>query len=214
MPRILFGVTNTNNQIESLWNHVQKLSTSEGSHDCWHVFRVWQLAKRLAIAEGAHLETAEVAALCHDLEDWKYTTKPVITPLLDQLGFAAGFVTQVQEICQQISFKGAGVPDSMPSLEGRVVQDADRLDAIGAIGIARAFAYGGSKNRALYTPEESVHLHSSFGEYQNSQSSSLNHFYEKLFLLKDRLHTPSAQALAAARHAYIARFLQEWQSQA
>lgn len=188
---------------------------TEGSHDWWHVWRVWQMAKRIAEAEQADLYLVELAALCHDLEDWKYPHEPLIEPLLRGLEVPPKTIRQVLDICQRISFKGAGVPDEMPTLEGQVVQDADRLDAIGAIGIARAFAYGGSKHRALYDPDEQPELHASFEAYRSKSGSSLAHFYEKLFLLKDRLHTPTAQTIAEERHRYmegfVERFLLEWE---
>ena len=201
--------------IEALVQQVKTRSISEGSHDWWHVWRVWQMARRLAESEGANLYTVELAALCHDLEDWKYTDhQPVIEPLLTQLEVAPETIQRVLHICQHISFKGAGVPDQMDSLEGRVVQDADRLDAIGAVGIARAFAYGGSKQRPLHDPDQPIELHQTFEAYRSKSGSSLAHFHEKLYLLKDRLHTPSAQHIAQARHAFMqefeARFLSEW----
>lgn len=201
--------------VEALAAKVNLLSMREGSHDWWHIWRVWRLAARIAGAEGANLYVVELAALCHDLEDWKYPYKPTIRPLLGELGVEEAVTGQVLEICQRISFKGAGVVEEMPSLEGRVVQDADRLDAIGAIGIARCFAYGGSKGRALFDPSEIPALHNSFGEYQNSGSSSLSHFYEKLFWLKDRMHTPTARKLAEERHRYMVEFVErfkfEWE---
>lgn len=201
-------------QIQTLSEHVRQASTAEGSHDWWHVWRVWQLARRIGSTEGADLYLVELAALCHDLEDWKYEHKPVIEPLLGELRVEPGTIQQVLDICSRISFKGAGVADEMPMLEGKVVQDADRLDALGAIGIARTFAYGGSRHRPLYDPQEPIELHPSFEVYKSKTSSSLAHFYEKLFLLKDRLHTPAARQIAGERHqfmeAFVERFLLEW----
>lgn len=201
-------------QINLLAQQVKTLSVSEGSHDWWHIWRVWQLAKRIAQAEGAELYLVELAALCHDLEDWKYEHKPVIRPLLEAIGVEESLIQQVLEICSRISFKGAGVADEMPTLEGQVVQDADRLDAIGAIGIARTFAYGGSKHRPLHDPDEQIELHQTFEAYKSKSGSSLAHFYEKLFLLKDRLHTSTAKQMAEERHQvmedFVERFLLEW----
>ena len=111
---------------------------------------------------------------------------------------------------KQVSFKGAGVDTTPTSLEACVVQDADRLDAIGAIGIARAFAYGGSKNRELFNPEEQPNLHGSFHEYKNSKGSTLNHFYEKLLLLKDRMNTPTAKTIAEERHEFMVEFVERF----
>jgi uncharacterized protein len=199
--------------IEALATRVEQRSISEGSHDWWHIWRVWQMAVRIARAEGADLYLVELAALCHDLEDWKYAHTPVIQPLLGGLEVEPAVIEQVLEICLRISFKGAGVADEMPSLEGQAVQDADRLDAMGAIGIARCFAYGGSKGRALYHPGETAALHQSFGEYQNSDSSSLSHFYEKLFWLKDRIHTATARKLANERHSYMVAFVERFRAE-
>jgi len=121
---------------------------------------------------------------------------------------------KVNEIVKQVSFKGAGTDTTPTSFEACVVQDADRLDAIGAIGIARAFAYGGSKKHSLFNPDEKPQLHSSFEEYKNYKGSTLNHFYEKLFLLKDRMNTNTAKAIAEQRHRYmedfVERFLADW----
>lgn len=207
--------TEQRRQIEGLAERVKTLSVAEGSHDWWHVWRVWQMAQRIAEAERADLYLVELAALCHDLEDWKYPHPPVIGPLLTELQVHPKTIRQVLDICQRVSFKGAGVPDEMPTLEGQVVQDADRLDAIGAIGIARTFAYGGSKHRPLHDPDERPELHASFEAYRNKSGSSIAHFYEKLFLLKDRMHTPTAKAIAAERHRYmegfVERFLLEWE---
>lgn len=189
-------------------------------HDWWHIYRVWQTARLLAQQESADLETVELAALLHDLDDWKLSPESGGQPLRAEAWLNAQAVdstlkARVLDIIRRVSFKGAGVPDDMPSLEGQIVQDADRLDALGAIGIARAFAYGGSRGRALYTPEEAPVQHQGFDEYRAAQGSTLNHFYEKLFLLKDRLHTASARRLAEERHAFmqqfVTRFLQEWE---
>lgn len=210
-------------RIQTLSRIVQQESITEGSHDWWHIWRVWQLSRRIAKAEEADLYTVELAALCHDLEDWKYAQpsadwkyshEPKIQPLLAELEVENNVTQAVLEICQRISFKGAGVADDMPSLEGQVVQDADRLDALGAIGIARAFAYGGARHRPLHDPEEPIELHPSFEAYKSNTSSSLMHFYQKLFLLKDRLHTAAARQIAGERHqfmeAFVERFLLEW----
>lgn len=207
-------MTVSEQQIQRLAERVRSESITEGSHDWWHIWRVWQLAKRIGQAENADLYVVELAALCHDLEDWKYNHEAKIQPLLAELEVENNVTQAVLDICKRISFKGAGVADDMPSLEGQVVQDADRLDAIGAIGIARAFAYGGSKRRALYDPDETPAQHQSFSQYKNNTSSSLMHFYEKLFLLKDRLHTPTAKQIAGERHRvmedFVERFLLEW----
>jgi uncharacterized protein len=120
----------------------------------------------------------------------------------------------VCEIIAHLSFKGAGVENKISTLEGQIVQDADRLDAIGAVGIGRAFAYGGHAGRPLYDPESPPQMHQSFEQYKNSHSATLNHFYEKLFLLKERMNTLTAKRIAEDRHRYmeefVSRFLREW----
>lgn len=132
------------------------------------------------------------------------------------INIAPATMEHVCEIISGLSFKGALVETPMRTLEGQIVQDADRLDAIGAIGIARAFAYGGHKGRLLYDPACPPQMHASFEAYQASNSATINHFYEKLLLLKDRMNTPTAKRIAAQRHAYMEQFLQqflrEWQS--
>jgi uncharacterized protein len=209
-----------NKTIERFGRRVETAFSGESSgHDWWHVWRVWRLARRLAPAEGARLEIVELAALGHDVEDHKLGRPPgTLATWLAEAGVEDAAIGQIVEIAVRVSFKGAGTPDEMPTLEGQVVQDADRLDALGAVGIARTFAYGGAHGRLLYDPAEQPRLHSSFTAYKNSRSSSLMHFYEKLFLLKNRLHTASAKAIAEQRHAFmeefVRRFLEEWYGEA
>lgn len=119
------------------------------------------------------------------------------------------------QIIRELSFKGANVETPMSTIEGEIVQDADRLDAIGAIGIARAFAYGGFRSRELYNPEKPPIFHTSFNDYKKDEGHTINHFYEKLFLLKDRMNTPAAKKIAMERHlfmeTFVGRFLDEWE---
>lgn len=201
--------------------HVRKLLEGDGSgHDWWHIYRVWQTARRIALLEGADLRIVELAALLHDIADWKFhggdeSAGPrAADAWLLECGADAATREAVCDIIARVSFKGAGVATEMPSLEGKIVQDADRLDAIGAIGIGRAFAYGGHAGRLLYDPDFPVEMHASFAAYKNSKGPTLNHFYEKLFLLKDRMQTETGRQLAHARHAFmqdfVARFLAEW----
>jgi uncharacterized protein len=167
---------------------------------------------------------AELAALVHDIADWKFhdgddTKGPLeAARLLRQEGATQDVIDQVTDIVATISFKGAGVHTAMKTLEGKCVQDADRLDAIGAIGIARCFAYGGHAGRLMYDPDEAPVMHATAEAYKAAKGTSLNHFYEKLFLLKDRMNTSSGRALAEERTQYmqdfVARFLQEWGSSA
>lgn len=193
-------------------------------HDWWHTDRVVRIALRIAEDEGADAVVVELAALLHDLEDWKLaggdaTAAPrAARALLERLGADASIVDQVCEIVAGVSFKGAGVPTPMRTIEGKVVQDADRLDAIGAIGIARVFAYGASAGRAIHDPDFVPRAHSSFEEYKSAPSPSIAHFYEKLLLLKDRMNTSTGRRLAQNRHAfmeeYLRRFYSEWNGEA
>jgi uncharacterized protein len=199
---------------------VRERMHAEGSHDWWHVDRVRRTALRLAGEEGADPYVTELAALLHDVADHKFhdgdeTAGPrTARAWLTQAGADAETTEHVCAIIAALSYKGAGVPTPMATPEGAVVQDADRLDAIGAIGIARAFAYGGSRGRALYEPNEAPELHDSFDRYKASTGASINHFHEKLLLLRDRMNTPAARRIAEARHRfmqeYLDRFHAEW----
>jgi len=122
-------------------------------------------------------------------------------------------IKRVQAVCREVSYKGAGVADRPSSLEARLVQDADRLDAIGAIGVARTFAYGGAKGRSMYEPGEKPVLHRSFAAYKKSRGHTINHFHEKLLLLKGRLHTKAARRLAKGRHAFLEQFLKRFHAE-
>ncbi len=193
-------------------------------HDWWHTHRVVQTALRIAGEEGADPFVVELAALLHDLADWKLaggdeSAGPrVARQWLEGLGADGNAVDHVCEIVGGVSFKGAGVPTPMRTAEGRVVQDADRLDAIGAIGIARTFAYGGHAGREIHNPAAVPCQHGSFEEYKNSTSPTTLHFHEKLLLLKDRMNTPAGRRIAGERHdfmkEYLDRFYREWEGKA
>ena len=211
--------------IDKTCRFVEEKLAGEGSgHDWWHIYRVWNLAKNIAGQEGANLMVVELSALLHDIADWKFHNgDDSIGPKLAEQFLVENQVERrvidpVIEIITSISYKGAGVPTPMKTLEGKVVQDAERLDAIGALGIARTFAYGGYKNRLIYHPEEKPVLHQSFDDYKKNQGHTINHFYEKLLLLKDRMNTASGKRLAEARHqfmqAYLDQFYKEWDGNA
>ena len=198
----------------------EKLKEDYSGHDWWHIHRVYKLAQHIAEKEKADQKIVSLAALLHDIADWKFNDGDLNAGpeqakvwLLKQ-GVDKFIIDSVCEIIRNISFKGAKVTDAPLSLEGRVVQDADRLDAISAIGIARAFAYGGYKHRSIHLPEVLPTLHASFEEYKNKSTTTINHFYEKLLLLKDKLHTSTAKAIAIKRHQlmedYIKQFFDEW----
>lgn len=206
--------------IEQTAAHVKAAMNGEGSHDWWHVHRVCQTALRIGEREGADLQIVALAALLHDLGDHKFyggdeTVAPrMAREWLESIGAPADVTAHVEAIVGTLSFKGAGVPTPMHTLEGRVVQDADRLDAIGAVGIARAFAYGGHKGRLLYDPDQPPEHHADFAAYRNNTNPTINHFYEKLLLLKDRMNTETARQAAEARHrfmeTFLAQFYAEW----
>lgn len=202
-------------------SHVQQLLEGEGSgHDWWHIHRVRNTALQLAKNEHADLYIVELAALLHDIADHKFhdgdeTIGPKVAgEWLTEIGADSETILHIQQIIRDISYKGAGVATPMQSLEGEIVQDADRLDAIGAIGIGRAFAYGGNKNREMYNPDHSPTQHQSFEAYKTDKGPTINHFYEKLFLLKDRMNTDAAKKMAEERHQFMVefvdRFYAEW----
>jgi len=205
---------------------VRRLMEGDGTgHDWWHVWRVWKTAERLARTERkADPVIVSLGALLHDVGDWKFhggdeeAAPREAAKLLRKARAGREVVDRVAEVCREISFKGAGVADRPTSLEARIVQDADRLDALGAVGIARAFAYGGAKGRLLYEPGVKPVLHGSFAAYKKSKSHTINHFHEKLLLLKERLHTKAARRIARERHAfletYLRRFHAEWDGKA
>ncbi|GGK68075.1 HD domain-containing protein [Rufibacter glacialis] len=201
--------------------HVERLFAGEGSgHDWWHIKRVWQNALKIGAQEKADLTVVQLGALLHDIADWKFHggdeeagPRAAATWLREQEA-PETLISDVCQIIREVSFKGAGVDTTPSTLEVQVVQDADRLDAIGAIGIGRAFAYGGFKGREMYHPHQEPLLHASFEEYKKNQGPTLNHFYEKLFLLKERLNTTAGRQLAQERHSYmqefVRQFLLEW----
>jgi uncharacterized protein len=208
-------------KIEQIRNIVkEKFLNQEGSHDWFHIERVYNLAIYLQEKEGGDRTIIELAALLHDISDHKYNGgnwqagATVAIELMLDVGVSHEMAEKVAQVISQVSFKGAKVQDDVESIEAKIVQDADRLDAIGAIGIARAFSYGGSKNRPLYHPEIEPTLHSSKEEYAKSVSHTVNHFYEKLFLLKDLIKTKTGRDLAEKRHQlmqkFIADFYDEW----
>ena len=183
-------------------------------HDHHHMLRVYHTALRIAEAEGADTFIVSLAALLHDVDDEKLTGIRGSTANAESWMQQAGVPHETQravvEIIHGVSFKGAGVSSEMPTLEGRCVQDADRLDAIGAIGIARAFAYGGSRGREMHNPETPPVLHVDEAQYRAAKGTSLNHFYEKLLLLKDLMGTETGRKMAEHRHAYLQGYLEEF----
>ncbi len=202
-----------NNTIEYV---KQTLSADSSGHDWWHIYRVWQLTKYLAKQEQADIYICELAALLHDIADWKFHDGDLeagpraAEAWLSKQNTDKDVINAVCQIIREVSFKGANVKTIPTSLNAKVVQDADRLDAIGAIGIARTFAYGGHAGHAMYDPNLVPQLHDSFDKYKNSKSSTINHFHEKLLLLKDRMNTQTAKSMAAERHQVMENFLEQF----
>jgi uncharacterized protein len=211
--------------IEQTVKHLQQEFANEGTgHDWYHIERVWKLSRKIAEKEGNNdLFIVEMGALLHDIADHKFhggddsIGPKVAREFLSQFTLKKQEIDQIAEIVKEISFKGAGVPTPMSSNEGKIVQDADRLDAIGAIGIARTFAYGGSKNRPIYDPNVKPICHTSFAAYKTSTAPTINHFYEKLLTLRDKMNTHTAKIEAERRHAFMEDFLRnfytDWEAQ-
>ena len=192
------------------------LSEAEGGHDWWHIYRVWKLSKHIAQTENVDMFIVELGALLHDIADSKFHDgDEKIGPrkareFLSSLNVEENIIIHVENIISNISFKGGNHTQKFKSLELDVIQDADRLDAVGAIGIARTFNYGGHKNREIYNPEIKPNLNMSKEEYKNSNAPTLNHFYEKLLLLKDRMNTNTGKSMAEHRHRFMEQFLDEF----
>ncbi|MBP3965981.1 HD domain-containing protein [Paenibacillus lignilyticus] len=187
-------------------------------HDWWHVHRVVQMAERLALREGADAEICIIAALLHDVADEKLNESKEsglrkVSSWLESQTLTEAEQAHIMEIIATMSFNGGANPP-MRTLEGQVVQDADRLDAIGAIAIARCFLYAGWKGDPIYDPQLLPRDEMSPGEYRKGKSTAINHFHEKLLKLKDRINTASAKEIAEERHRYmveyVERFMQEW----
>jgi uncharacterized protein len=192
------------------------LQNAEGGHDWWHIHRVWTNAKLIAQTENADILTVELAALLHDIADSKFHDgDEEIGPAtagkyLLSMDVDEAIVEHVQQIIRHMSFKASFDKPAFYSAELAIVQDADRLDAIGAIGIARAFTYGGFKGRELYNPEIKPNLNMSKEEYKNSSAPTINHFYEKLLLLKDKMNTTTGKKLAQQRHDFMEAYLHQF----
>lgn len=198
----------------------ETLANAEGGHDWFHVERVYKLALSIATQEEVDELVVSLGALLHDIADSKFhagdeTVGPRLAKdFLEQEQVPQATIEHVVKIIENISFKGGNEVQAFHSAELDVVQDADRLDAIGAIGIARTFNYGGYKNRPLYDPQVKPDLNMTKAQYKASNSPTINHFYEKLLLLEDRMNTKTGQKIAANRHKFmedfLTRFYQEW----
>lgn len=193
-----------------------KLKDAEGGHDWWHIERVLKIARKIAKSEKVDYFIVELGALLHDIADAKFydgddTVGPKITKdFLQSIGVDKNIVGHVVKIVKNISFKGGRYKQRFSSAELDVVQDADRLDALGAMGIARTFYYNGFKQREIYNPNIKPNLNMTKTQYYSSQAPAINHFYEKLLLLKERMNTATGKKMALHRHAFMEKYLDEF----
>jgi uncharacterized protein len=215
-------VLDNNSLISNTIDYVRKeLAGAEAGHDWWHIERVWKNARKIAASETVNLLIVELGALLHDIADAKFHDGDEnIGPakarnFLASEGTDESVINEVEMIIRHISFKGGNFNKTYTSKELDVVQDADRLDALGAIGIARAFQYGGFKNREIYNPGIPADLYMDKEAYKKSTAPTINHFYEKLLLLKDRMNTNTGKQMAEERHLfmeeYLKQFYREWE---
>lgn len=207
-----------NNILEEIDKIVANIMTNKYvGHDYFHVDRVRKNALKIASHyDNIDLFIVEAAALLHDIADYKFYDgdedigREVARNILLELGVDFETTDKIAYIVANVSFKGLGVKVPVLSIEGQIVQDADRLDAIGAIGVARTFAYGGSKGHPLYDPNVKPVCHTSMAAYKTSTAPVINHFYEKLLHLKEKMNTEIAKDLAKDRHAFIEDFLKQF----
>lgn len=194
----------------------KQLEGAEAGHDWFHIERVWKLSKKIAATENCNGEVVELAALLHDIADPKFHNGDETLALKISRELLEGFsvdeetIAQVLFVIQNISFKNRNeAPKDLP-IELKIVQDADRIDAIGAIGIARTFNFGGFKNNLMYHPDIAPKLNMSKEEYKKSNGTTINHFYEKLLLLKDLMNTNEGKKIAEERHQFMLSFLEQF----
>jgi len=211
--------------IQSLVNQLKPIFEKDSSgHDWFHIERVYNIAKQIAIKEKVNVFIVELGALLHDIADHKFVDNfefesiKRTTELLSQFKDISQLeIDAVIHIVLNCSYKGGTGPNKMKSIEGRIVQDADKLDAIGAIGIARTFAFGGKFGSILYHPDIKPLNHKNLESYHKNRSHTINHFYEKLLKLKDLMHTDTAKNIATERHQFMETFLnqfyREWKSE-
>lgn len=206
-----------NNIIQNTIQFVkEKLEGAEAGHDWFHIERVWKLSKKIAKTEDCDLEVVELSALLHDIADPKFhngdetLALKISKEFLEAQNVEEEIIQQVLFIIQNISFKNRGeVPQNLP-IELKVVQDADRIDAIGAIGVARTFNFGGFKNNMMFHPDIQPKLNMSKEEYKRSNGTTINHFYEKLLLLKDLMNTNEGKKISEERHQFMLTFLDQF----
>jgi len=195
------------------------LADAEGGHDWWHIYRVTNTARHIATKENADMFIVELGALLHDIADSKfndgneYIGAQIAREFLTSLNLETHIILHIENIINNVSFKGGKEKQTFSSIELDVIQDADRLDALGAIGIARTFNYGGFKNRKIYDPDIKPDLNMTKEQYKNSTAPTINHFYEKLFLLKDKMNTNTGKQMAIKRHEYMEEFIMQFKNE-
>lgn len=188
-----------------------KLFNEGTGHDWYHIKRVYNLATYLCEKENGDEFIIKMTALLHDIDDWKFSSNHNVTEdFLKSVDVDEESKNKIMKIINTMSFKGGVEDSSQDSIEGKIVQDADRLDALGAIGIARAFAYGGSKNRLIYDPNIKPKEFKSLDDVKNEENHTVNHFYEKLLKLKDLMNTSTAKQIAEERHRFMELYLDEF----
>jgi len=204
-------------QIKQIEQRLMKLFKNESTgHDWFHTSRVSKLSMHIAKDYNVNLDVVCLGALLHDVSDHKFNGGDlekggqIAKKWMDELNIDAVVQLNVLHIVNNISYKGAQVENKISSLEGKIVQDADRLEAIGAIGIARTFAFGGFVGQPIYDPEVKPTLHNNFEAYSKERTHTINHFYEKLLLLKDKMHTSKGKEIAEERHQLMENFLKEF----
>jgi uncharacterized protein len=211
-------IMNKQDIIQKTKKYVEETLSGEGSgHDWWHVYRVWKNVQAIGKNEKADMFVVELAALLHDIADWKFNDNDEMAGArtariwLESQNVDSIIINHVCDIITDISFKGpVSSKKKFQDIEGQIVQDADRLDAIGAIGVARTFAYGGAKGREMYNPNQKPNIYKNDDAYKNNTSPSINHFYEKLLLLKDLMNTQTAKQIAIGRHQFMEKFLDQF----
>ena len=205
--------------IRKTTNHIKRLHDKEGTgHDFWHIERVVRNAKKIAKKEGGDLFVIELAALLHDIADWKFHGGDFLAgsrkarAWLEKMKVDENIISQISDIVRDVSFRGGTSKAKMRTLEGKVVQDADRLDAMGAIGIARTFAYGGYRGREIYNPRVKPKSFKHYADLKKGMKSgtTINHFYEKLLLLKSSMNTKTGRKMAEERHKFMEQFLKQF----
>jgi uncharacterized protein len=202
--------------IERVESYLKREFLDRGdAHDYWHMMRVYKLAREICMAEEGDLQIVSLAALLHDVADHKFlvsgeTEEGKLAEVLDELEIFGDTRERIEEIILNLSYKGGTNRYEFDHLEGKIVRDADRLDSIGAIGVGRAFAYGGSRDRSMYDPMDKPKEFKSLQEYKKNNGSTINHFYEKLLKLRDGFYTETARKRAVRRHEFMEEFLREF----